>query len=144
MNVSVILSDSSCKDGNAAETVFLKVLYEKYELNFDVYNFNFWLVLCLVNLKLKRQYLPQLIRYKSYEYCCDSDIFVWRVTWNYTLVGRGGRDLNSSTGNYRHPNVFCGKRASQLVISLKLKSFICRIQMFVLENASFDLFKIVE
>ena len=66
MNVSVILSDSSCKDGNAAEPVSLKVLYEKYELNFDVYNFNFWLVLCLVNLKLKRQYLPQLIRYKSY------------------------------------------------------------------------------
>ena len=31
-------------------------------------------------------------------------------------TGRGG-DQKSSTSNHRHPNVFCGLRAPQLVIS---------------------------
>ena len=31
---------------------------------------------------------------------------------------RGGGDQNSSTGNHRQANVFCGKLAPQLVISI--------------------------
>ena len=38
-------------------------------------------------------------------------------TFALTLIGEGGGVQNSSTSNHRHPNVFCGKRAPQLVIS---------------------------
>ena len=48
--------------------------------------------------------------------CYPKSFFASKVFRSCAEEGRGGVQ-NSSTSNHRHANVFCGKRAPQLVIS---------------------------
>ena len=86
--------------------------------NYLVFSYNIYglIISCSVNLFLL--FTIYLIYLKKVNLTFNCRVY-WNTLYLYPVLlsEEGGGVQNSSTSNHRHPNVFCGERASQLVIS---------------------------